>query len=223
MIGYLSGKVLDHSNGRLLVGVGNSASEGVVGYSVLVPEAEGVVGYLPGNRVELFIHTHVREDALDLYGFTTPAQKDLFLTLQEVNGIGPKLALTILSSVEPGLLIQAILHEDKVALGRISGIGKKTAERLVLELADKIQKKVDAGIYPRTVSAPTPSGAAAVRETVRSVSTSSPLVRDAASALVGLGYREGDAVALLEKIVSEASPAPQNVEGLVRTALRHFL
>ena len=222
MIGYLSGKVLDHSVGKLLVGVGSATGGGVVGYSVSVPETEGVVGWIPGNSIELFIHTHVREDALDLYGFTSSAQKDLFLTLQEVNGIGPKLALTILSSVDSSALIQAILQEDKVALGRISGIGKKTAERLVLELADKIQKKIDAGVYPRP-TASKPASSAVTREPSRAASGHSPLVRDAASALVGLGYREADAYPLLEKIVSESVTPLENVESLIRAALRQYL
>ncbi len=221
MIGFLSGKVIEHSVGKLLVGVGSAMGGGVVGYSVSVPEAEGGVSWISGSSIELYIHTHVREDALDLYGFTSSALKDLFLTLQEVNGIGPKLALTILSSVDSSALIQAILQEDKVALGRISGIGKKTAERMVLELADKIQKKIDAGIYARPTREPIT--AVATRDSSRAALGHSPLVRDAASALVGLGYREADAYPLLQKILAEVTPPPENVEALIRAALRQYV
>lgn len=220
MIGYLSGKVLDHSNGRLLVGVG-SGDAGVVGYSVMVPESAGHVGLVPGNPVELFIHTHVREDALDLFGFRTHAEKDLFLTLLEVSGIGPKSALGILTGAEAGQLIAAILKGDKGYLGRIPGVGKKTAERMVLELSDKIRKKMDAGVY---AALQPPAGAMAAG----SASYASPgrgggaLVRDAVAALVGLGYREQDAESMVHKLIDEAETPPQKVEDVIRSALRQL-
>jgi Holliday junction DNA helicase RuvA len=221
MIGYLSGKILDHSDGKLLVAVG-SADAGTVGYSVMIPESEGHVGLVPGNPVELFIYTHVREDSLDLFGFRTAAEKDLFLTLLSVSGIGPKLSLTILSGADPGQLIAAILKGDKAFLSRIPGIGKKTAERIVLELVDKIQKKMDAGVYAvlkHPAAGATAAGGATFGNTRQGESA---LMRDATLALVGLGYREQDAATLLHKLMEEAETPPQKVEDLIRSALRQM-
>ncbi|MGK5082526.1 Holliday junction branch migration protein RuvA [Bdellovibrionota bacterium FG-1] len=222
MIGYLSGKILEHTPGRVLVGVGASEQNGIVGYTVMVPESGGHVGLLPGNTVEFFIHTHVREDALDLYGFRTAAEKDLFLTLLEVNGIGPKMSLTILTGAEPGALVRAITGGDKVFLSHIPGIGKKTAERMVLELGDKIRKKIDTGIYAAFAS--TKNTMATGATAAGPVSYAVPaLVRDAASALISLGYREQDALQTLQKVVNEADDPPQKVEDLIRIALRHLV
>jgi Holliday junction DNA helicase RuvA len=127
MIGFLSGKILDHTDGKVLVAVGSPESGGMIGYSVLIPESGAHIGLVPGSPVELFIHTHVREDALDLFGFRTAGEKDLFLTLLSVSGIGPKLALNILSGAEPGQLISAILKADKAFLSRIPGSSPRRA------------------------------------------------------------------------------------------------
>ncbi len=219
MIGYLSGKVLDHSDGRVLVAVG-LPDGGSVGYSVMIPASDEHVGLIHGDRVELFVHTHVREDALDLYGFRSAAEKDLFLTLLSVNGIGPKLALNILSGADAGQLIQAILSGNKTFLSQIPGIGKKTAERIVLELADKIRKKSDAGLYAALQSKTAPAGASAYD--AGSARAANALVRDAALALVGLGFRENDATQVLNRLVEESSGASPKVEDLIRLALRHL-
>jgi holliday junction DNA helicase RuvA len=219
VIGYLSGKVLEHSDGKLLLGVG-SAETGMVGYALNIPESAGHAGLIAGSLVELHVYTHVREDALDLFGFRTFAEKDLFLTFLSVSGIGPKGALNILSGAEAGDIIQAVLKADKAFLGRIPGIGKKTAERIVLELGDKIRKKADAGFYAalKPISGPSaPAGAT----TQAGGSLASSLIRDAASALVGLGYREQDAEHVLFKIL-EGDNAPAKVEDLIRLALRQL-
>lgn len=221
MIGYLNGKILDHSDGKLLVGVG--APGGFVGYAVSIPESAGHTGLVPGDAVELFVYTHVREDALDLFGFRTVVEKDLFLTFLSVSGIGPKSALGILSGAEAGDIVQAILKDDKAFLSRIPGIGKKTAERIVLELGDKIRKKMDAGFYAalKPIAGPlAPAGATAHS------GAASELLRDAALALVGLGYREQDAEQVLHKILEASGDAegvpPRRVEDLIRLALRQM-
>src|SRR3954466_12919629 len=132
MIGYLRGQVMEYADGRVLLAVGSR--ESAVGYSVTVPQGPSYLSILPESSAELFIYTHVREDALDLYGFRTRAEKDVFLTLLTVNGIGPKLALGVLSGADAGPLVRAILDGDKDCLTRIPGVGKKIAERVVLEL-----------------------------------------------------------------------------------------
>jgi Holliday junction DNA helicase RuvA len=219
MIGYLSGRILEHSEGKLLVGVGSPESGGLIGYAIHTPEDGGLAA---GAAVELFIYTHVREDALDLYGFRTAAEKDLFLTFLGVSGIGPKSALGILSGAPAADLIQAILRADKAFLSGIPGIGKKTAERIVLELGDKIRKKADAGFYRelKSVAGPTAPAGATARD--GAPVGASALFHDAASALVGLGYREQDAERVLQKILADhpGAKAPAKVEDLIRLALR---
>lgn len=191
----------------MIVGVGGD--QGCVGYSVAVP---GSYSLTPaGGAITLFIYTHVREDALDLYGFATRAEKDLFLALLSVTGIGPKGALGILSGGAPSEIFQAILGRDKDFLTRIPGIGKKTAERVVLELADSLRKKVDAGTLAL------PAGASRKSSASGASAFESPAIRDATAALVGLGYREADVATLLAKL----DPALR-AEDLVKTALRQL-
>jgi Holliday junction DNA helicase RuvA len=215
MIGYLRGEVLECSEGKLLLAVGD------VGYAVTIPQSSSYLGVQAGKSTELFVYTHVREDVLDLFGFRTRSEKDVFLTLLNVNGIGPKLALAMLSGAEAGPLVRAILEGDKDFLTRIPGVGKKTAERVVLELADPLRKKIESGAIAdprleRRLSQRTgaqskagPAGAEA-------------LVRDAREALVGLGYRELDVTALLNRVLDEMEPPPARAEELIRTALKQL-
>jgi Holliday junction DNA helicase RuvA len=204
VIGYLRGQILENNEGKLIVVAGG------VGYAVSVPENAASIALKPGVEAEFFIHTHVREDALDLYGFVSRGEKALFLTLLSVNGIGPKGALGILSKVEPAMLVEAILSDDKSTLNKIPGVGKKTAERLVVELADSLRKKVDAGDFGRA-KPKAPAGA-----TFRD-----PVYEDARVALLGLGYREADVVTLLNR-VKETGDTPARAEDLIRTALQRM-
>ena len=227
MIGYLSGKILEHADSRLVVGLGSPDGHGVVGYTVTVPQNNSHLGLLAGQTVELFIHTHVREDALDLFGFRTRAEKDLFLTLLGVNGIGPKAAINILSGAEAGQLIQAIIKGDKDFLTQVPGIGKKTAERIVLELGDKIRKRMDAGDFaqvPGVMGGARPSGAMAYPHGRPADDGLSPIMREAKDALLGLGYREQDALAKLNRVLldqnGEVGGPPAKVEDLILAALR---
>jgi Holliday junction DNA helicase RuvA len=213
MIGYLRGEVLENSDGKLIVAVGASGGPGV-GYSVAVPQSAAYSLIAAGRNIELFIHTHVREDALDLYGFATRMEKDLFLTLLTVNGIGPKGAIGILSRVEPTQLIDAILNEDKESLVQIPGVGKKTAERVVLELADPLRKKMEAGTF--NIARP----ASAAKSSASGAAPENFVLRDAREALVGLGYREQDVTPVLRRVLEEM-PAPK-VEELIRTALQQM-
>lgn len=138
--------MIAHLRGRLLAKHPNQAivEAGGVGYDVVI--SVPTFSDLPatGSEVALHIHTHVREDALALYGFLRPAEKTLFEKLITVSGIGPKLAITILSGMPVDEMIGAIRGNDVVKLTRIPGIGKKTAERMVLELRDKLQAFVEA-------------------------------------------------------------------------------
>ena len=162
MIAHLRGKLLvKHPNQAIVETAG-------VGYDVVISVPTFSDLPAPGGEVALHIHTHVREDQIALYGFLRPAEKALFEKLLTVSGIGPKLAITILSGMAADEMTGAIRGNDVAKLTKIPGIGKKTAERMVLELRDKLPK--------------------AETDTVV-VSTMSPVEEDVLSALVNLGYQ----------------------------------
>lgn len=229
MLGYLRGQILStaaESDGKLIIGVGGGVGNpeyGMVGYTVSVPR-NAHYDLLPhGKVIELFIYTHVREDQLDLYGFATRSEKELFLTLLGVNGIGPKGGLSILSGSDPAQLIQAIVDGDTHFLTKVPGIGKKTAERVVLELSDPLKKKMLMGAFPeiqKDASSKKSSVKSSVASGTRSTGATAAL-RDATDALTGLGYREADVSSLLAKVLSEFETPPKTEE-LIKTALRQL-
>jgi Holliday junction DNA helicase RuvA len=133
MIGYLKGTILFIESNSIVLDTNG------VGYQVFISKTD-LSNYNIGQTCELFIHTNVKEDAIDLYGFAKFEQKEFFLLLTSVSGVGNKIALTILSSMNLNNLCQAILQKDISLLSSIPGIGKKTAERLSLELKDKVLK-----------------------------------------------------------------------------------
>lgn len=133
MIAYVLGQVILAEANYIVVKTNG------IGYQVLLSKKDLETIQI-GQDVELYIHTHVREDAFDLFGFISPAHKQIFSLLISVSGIGPKIALNILSVLSPSELKNAILHKDLAKLSAAPGIGKKTAERLALELKDKIIK-----------------------------------------------------------------------------------
>ncbi len=224
MIGYLQGEILEHSDGKMLIGVGDRKQSGVVGYSVAVPQSAIYGSYLAGQMIELFVHTHVREESFDLYGFNSKFEKALFLTLLTVNGIGPKSALGILSVVEPNQLVDAIIQGDQAFLTRAPGIGKKTAERVVVELRDSIKKKVDLGILAKTSKSKNSSQNSLEGDGVKGLenTTDTSVVRDAKAALLNLGYREQDIQQLLNQVLNDSELPPKRAEDLIRTALRQL-
>lgn len=164
MIAHLRGRIFEKHPNRIVVEVNG------VGYDVSVPLSTFYGLGEPGSEIALRIHTHVREEALLLYGFATPLEQQLFERLISVSGIGPKLALAVLSGIEPPDLIRAIEREDLARMTAIPGVGKKTAERIVLELKDRL---------PRAPIG-APSGAGPIEP---------PAIRDdVVSALINLGY-----------------------------------
>lgn len=176
MIGYLKGHPIRRTPETVLLDVGG------VGYLVHIPLSTfHELERLPeGREVELFIHTHLREDALSLFGFRTEEEKELFERLISISGVGPRLARSILSGLPAAELVTALATGDVVRLQKTPGVGKKTAERIVLELKDKIRELAPGLPAPE---APPP--------TVDS---------DLVSALTNLGYRPKDA----ERAVQEA-------------------
>src|SRR5207249_2777961 len=134
VIAHLRGRVLEKHPNRIVVDVNG------VGYDVAVPLSTFYGLGEPGTETALRVHTHVREDALALYGFATALEQDLFERLIAISGIGPKLALAVLSGIEPLDLMRAIERADVARLTAIPGVGKKTSERIVLELKDRLPR-----------------------------------------------------------------------------------
>jgi Holliday junction DNA helicase RuvA len=132
MIAFLRGRVLDKHPNRIVVDVNG------VGYELYVPLSTYYDVGDPGTDVALHVHTHVREDSLQLFGFLTPLEQLLFERLIGISGIGPKLAIAVLSGIDSRELVASVQRADVARLTRIPGIGKKTAERIVLELKDRL-------------------------------------------------------------------------------------
>ncbi len=198
MIGRLRGKLIATEPDRVLVEAGDG-----VGYEVLT--APRALMELPavGAEVVLHVHTHVREDAITLYGFGTEADRRVFRVVQSVTGIGPKLALAVVGTVDPKALADAIARDDVAGLTRIPGLGKKTAARLCLELKDKLGKLL-----------PHPALSAALDETMP---VEPPAVEDATAALAALGYNARE----IKKALAAADPTPDDtVQTLLRRALK---
>src|SRR5690349_2999444 len=143
MIAFLSGKLLEKHPNQVILETGG------VGYDVLIPISTFSALPAAGAEVKLRIHTHVREDTLARFGFLTIEEKSIFEKLISVSGIGPKLAITVLSGLSTADLIPAIRNGSVEQLVRIPGVGKKTAERIVLELKDKLE-----GMGPATAAGP---------------------------------------------------------------------
>jgi Holliday junction DNA helicase RuvA len=197
VIAHLAGTLREKNLQRLIVDVGG------VGYDVIVPLSTMYAIGDPGARVELRIHTHVREDALQLYGFATPLEQTLFEKLIAVSGIGPKVALSILSGIEPAELTRAIRSSDVARLTRIPGVGKKTAERVVLELKDRLPQSIAAAPDP----ADTADG-----DDVRA---------DLLSALGNLGYQRGTVEKTVDKVLGTAED--RSFEPLLRAILKQLV
>ncbi|GIX21570.1 MAG: Holliday junction ATP-dependent DNA helicase RuvA [Gammaproteobacteria bacterium] len=195
MIGRLSGTLVSKRPPRLLLDVAG------VGYELEAPMSTFYVLPEAGAAVTLLVHTHVREDAIALFGFASETERELFRTLIRVNGIGVRMALAILSGMDPERFVNAIHEGDHRALTRVPGIGRKTAERIVVELRDRLG---EAGAPAAAVTAPGPAAPA----------------EQAVEALVALGYRPAEA----ERLVA-AVPAAQggDVETLIRLALKQAL
>jgi holliday junction DNA helicase RuvA len=198
MIALLRGTLVDKAPNRLIVDVAG------VGYDVQVPLSTFYVLGESGTPVSLRIHTHVREDAIALFGFATPLELDLFERLIAISGIGPKLALSVLSGIETSELIRAIRLQDVARLTAIPGIGKKTAERIGLEMKDRLPAALQsAGTVSQTLSP---------RDQVRD---------DLISALVNLGYQRASAEKALDATLQQS--AEVGFEAALKETLRRLM
>jgi Holliday junction DNA helicase RuvA len=195
MIAQLRGRILRKSPQEVVIDVGG------VGYRVTIPVSTFYRLGEAGAEVSLRIHTHVREDAFALFGFLSETEESLFARLIDVAGVGPKLAVNILSGIEAPELVDALRASDVARLTRIPGVGRKTAERLVLELKDKMPATLPAA------EAPVPATGTAKE--------------DLLSALVHLGYSRPEAERGAERALRDGGgDAPGRFEDLLRRALQ---
>jgi holliday junction DNA helicase RuvA len=197
MIASLRGTLSAKAPGRLVVDVAG------IGYDVQVPLSTFYVLGEPGTPVSLRIHTHVREDVIALYGFATALEQDLFERLIAISGVGPKLALAVLSGIEPAELITAVRLQDVARLTAIPGIGKKTAERIGLELKDRLPALLQ------------PVGQVPVQTPGDQQRT------DLLSALVNLGYQRPLAEKAIDKVLQASAGA--SFEQVLKDTLRALM
>ena len=220
MIGYLHGKFLEVAEGKAIVIPSGSG----IGYAVALPLSSRYESLHAGASAELWIHSHVREDAFDLYGFLSREEKEIFLTLLTVNGIGPKGALGILSKVEIPTLFTAILEGNQESLTEIPGIGKKTAERVVVELRDSLRKKAENGQLPAEwMRAAASVGALGATKVGGAVAFATVAFKEAKDALVGLGYREAEVVQVLRKLQDSKAASGAEQSGKTGEVIKQAL
>ena len=201
MIARLAGTLLDKQPGAAVVDVGG------VGYQVSIPLSTYYELGDPGSRVELHVHTHVREDAIALFGFHTVFEKEIFSRLIGVSGIGPRTALAVLSGMGAASLLESVRGRDVARLSSVPGIGRKTAERIVVDLADRIES-----LHP-----PLEPGSAA-REGARGAD--GDLRQDLVSALDNLGYNARVAADAAGRVLKAADAPSPPFQALLRETLR---
>ncbi|HKO34977.1 MAG TPA: Holliday junction branch migration protein RuvA [Pyrinomonadaceae bacterium] len=203
MIAYLSGTLLSKHATSAIVDVGG------VGYDVAIPLSTFYDLGEIGEPVQLRVYTHVREDALQLYGFKTARERELFLQLISVNGVGPALAIKLLSGMNADEMIASIRTNNLVRLVAIPGVGRKTAERLVVDLRDKIAALSSPALEEEFAAKAAVEGAPTTAEAMRN---------DAMSALANLGYQKAAVEKAVKNAVDEGGEL--SVEVILRRSLR---
>jgi len=192
MIAYLKGTLIHKTPGQVVVETGG------VGYAAAIPVSSYIRLGEVGGTVELFIHTHLSDDALALFGFISQDEKAMFLKLIGISGIGPKLAMNILSGIGPGDLEDAVRAGDVARISLVPGIGKKTALRITMELQDKLEKK------EKLLAA-----------------TASPEKDDLLSALLNMGFRSKEAERAVDQTIAANKPGTE-FEKLLRDCLKRL-
>lgn len=203
MIAHLSGTLLSKQATSVILDVNG------VGYEITIPVSTFYDLEEPGSNVQLRVYTHVREDALQLYGFKTARERELFLRLISVSGIGPKLGITLLSGMSADEMIASIRTNNLARLTLIPGVGRKTAERLVMELRDKVASLSSAELEEE-LGAKTSAGAP--------IPTEDSMRSDVLSALLNLGYQRNAAEKAVTSAIDEGGDI--SVELILRRSLR---
>ena len=202
MIGRLRGALAQKQPPLLLVDVGG------VGYEVEAPMSTFYQLPAVGEQVVLHTHLAIRDDAHLLFGFASEGERSLFRALIKVNGVGAKMALAILSGISADTFARCIEENDTASLTRLPGVGKKTAERLIVEMRDRLSDLQGSGGLPTLASAPASDG-----------SQAPDAVRDAVSALIALGYKPPEA----SRMVSKVESAGLDSEAIIRAALQQAI
>jgi Holliday junction DNA helicase RuvA len=200
MIGLLRGIILEKQPPQLLLDVNG------VGYEIDAPMS--TFYHLPDIGQQVTLHTHfvVREDAHHLYGFYAREERALFRTLLKVNGVGPRLALTILSSIDPAEFVRCVVSNDTESLVRLPGVGKKTAERLIIEMRDKVSNWHQGPLTPESTA-------------TKGAPNKNQATQDAVSALIALGYKPQEA----SRAVLKVDDGTLASEEIIRRALREMV
>jgi len=202
MIAHLSGKLLSKEPNQVIVDVGG------VGYDVTIPLSTFYDLDDEKSDVQLLIYTHVKEDALQLYGFKSPSERKLFVHFISVSGVGPKLGIALLSHMKADELIESIKSNNLARLTQIPGVGRKTAERLVVDLRDKMIQLSQAQVAEET----------GVRPETAYVSSEDTVRADALSALLNLGYQRSGAEKAIDAALVEGGDV--TVESILRRSLK---
>jgi len=202
MIAHLSGKLLSKEPNQVIVDVGG------VGYDVTIPLSTFYDLDDEKSDVQLLIYTHVKEDALQLYGFKSPSERKLFVHFISVSGVGPKLGIALLSHMKADELIESIKSNNLARLTQIPGVGRKTAERLVVDLRDKMIQLSQAQVAAET----------GVRPETSYVSSEDTVRADALSALLNLGYQRSGAEKAIDAALVEGGDV--TVESILRRSLK---
>jgi len=202
MIGQLRGIILEKQPPQLILDVNG------VGYEIDAPMS--TFYHLPDTGKEIILYTHfiVREDAHHLYGFYAREERALFRTLLKVNGVGPRLALTILSSIDPNEFVRCVINNDTESLVRLPGVGKKTAERLIIEMRDKVSHWQSSDALPLAES-----------NLGKNKSSHNQITQDAIAALISLGYKPQEA----SRAVAKVDDGALTSEDIIRQALREMV
>jgi Holliday junction DNA helicase RuvA len=203
MIAHLSGTLLSKQATSVIVDVAG------VGYEVAIPLSTFYELGEVGSPVQLRIHTHVREDAIQLYGFKTARERELFLQLISVSGVGPKLGITLLSGMSADEMVASIRTNNLARLVSIPGVGRKTAERLVVDLRDKIAALSSPALEEEFAAKAAAAGTATSEDSIRN---------DALSALANLGYQKSAAEKAVKAAIDEGDEL--SVELILRRSLR---
>lgn len=217
MIGLIQGRIVEAQAGVITLAVGSD--EHFVGYSISVPQTSDYHAlWTQTAPVRFYVYSHIREDAIEFYGFLDSSQKEIFTSLISVAGVGPKAGLAMLSAcVQPGDLVRAIVDGDKKFLVGLPGVGAKKADRLLIELKDQLQKKLEAGLIAITRdqvgSSMRPSSAELL---------SAQDHHEVQDALMALGYREAEIRRAIAK-VSDVQVAKESVRLSVADWIKHSL